>query len=257
MFEIQFKKTILHYKTHYDICMAILAVSIVISYILEVRSNLTEAEISFLKKLNFAVWVIFIIDYFTRLAYADNKIDFIKTNIIDLISILPFDYALQGLRAVRLIRIIYMLRVFIYLNRLYKRLSIIITTNDFHHVLWFTFTTIFGGAIAVSYIEDMDIGDALWWSFVTTTTVGYGDIAPSSLWGRIIAVFLMVVGIGFISTLTGTIATYFISGKHNDSYANNAIKQIINKIENFDDLTVQDINNIHAVLMALKRNSKD
>lgn len=58
--------------------------------------------------------------------------------------------------------------------------------------------------------------DALWWSIVTCTTVGYGDISPSTLPGRIIAVFLMIVGIGLISMLTGTITTYFTKIKPAD-----------------------------------------
>lgn len=52
--------------------------------------------------------------------------------------------------------------------------------------------------------------DALWWSFVTVTTVGYGDISPVSSFGRVIAGLLMAFGIGFIGMLTGTIATFFI-----------------------------------------------
>jgi len=45
---------------------------------------------------------------------------------------------------------------------------------------------------------------------VTTTTVGYGDISPHTAIGKLIAVLLMIIGIGFISMLTGTISTYFI-----------------------------------------------
>lgn len=178
---------------------------------------------------------------------------------IELISIIPFDDAFQGLRAVRLVRVLYMVRVFIYLNRLYKRLGMILTTNSFHHMLWFTFSTIFTGAIAISYIEDMDIGDALWWSFVTTTTVGYGDIAPQSGWGRLVAVVLMIIGIGFLSSLTGTIATFFISGgsKERPAYQNEAVAQIIQQLEHFSELDDSDVRQIAAVLVALKEQQSE
>ncbi len=59
------------------------------------------------------------------------------------------------------------------------------------------------------YAEKMTFLDALWWSFVTCTTVGYGDISPSSMLGRIVAVLLMLFGIGLIGMLTGSITTYF------------------------------------------------
>jgi len=64
-------------------------------------------------------------------------------------------------------------------------------------------------------VESFD--DALWWSFVTATTVGYGDISPVTTPGRIIAAILMLTGIGFIGMLTGVISTFFISKKRTNS----------------------------------------
>jgi voltage-gated potassium channel len=249
------ESNIRHYETYYDIGMSTLAIFIIVSLFMQNRASITENELSIWKELDYAVWIVFVFDYVLRFSLAKDKPHFIRTNIIELISILPFDVVFQGLRAVRIIRLIYMFRVFIYLNRLYKRLNAIITTNDFHHVLWFTFSSIFCGAIAISYIDDIDIGDALWWSFVTTTTVGYGDIAPQSLGGRIVAVCLMLIGIGFLSMLTGTIATFFINN-NKASYKNETIQQIISRLDNFSSLSIEDINDIHSVLLVLKQNQK-
>ncbi|MBP2642393.1 MAG: Ion transport 2 domain protein [Firmicutes bacterium] len=245
------KRNITYYKFIYDIAMAALALFIIATLLLQGRSGLTYDQLAIIKQTNFTIWLVFVADYIIRLLFAKNKLAFIRSNIIDLISILPFDIMFQGLRAVRLLRVFYMFRVFIYLNRLYKRLSALFTTNSFHHVLWFTFATIFGGAIAISFIEDMEIGDALWWSFVTITTVGYGDISPSSLGGRLVAVFLMIVGIGFVSTLTGTISTYFIKNQTTD-FQDTIVQQIIKKLNDFDNLTIDDINTIHSILVTLK-----
>lgn len=242
------------YKIIYDIVMAAMAVCIIVSLFLQSQSHITPEEIAFLEQVDYVIWLIFAIDYIIRLAIAKDKFYFVKANIIDLISILPFDVLFQGIRAVKFIRLLYMVRVFIYLTRVYKRLSAILVTNDFHHILWFTFVTIFIGATAIAFIEDMNIGDALWWSFVTTTTVGYGDIAPQSVWGRIVAVVLMIVGIGFISMLTGTISVFFISHQKALAYRDEHIQQIIAKLENFSELSEEDIDDIYAVLIALKRN---
>jgi voltage-gated potassium channel len=57
--------------------------------------------------------------------------------------------------------------------------------------------------------------DALWWAIVTVTTVGYGDRFPVSEGGRIVAVVLMLVGIGLIGVLTATVASVFIK-EHTD-----------------------------------------
>ena len=48
-----------------------------------------------------------------------------------------------------------------------------------------------------------EIENAFWWTIVTITTVGYGDYAPQSFYGRVLAIFLMLAGIGLVSTVTG------------------------------------------------------
>ena len=55
--------------------------------------------------------------------------------------------------------------------------------------------------------------DALWWSFVTITTVGYGDMVPVTLVGRAVAVVLMLGGIAFFSGMTANLASFLIKGK--------------------------------------------
>jgi voltage-gated potassium channel len=52
--------------------------------------------------------------------------------------------------------------------------------------------------------------DAIWWAFVTTTTVGYGDKYPVTTEGRFIAVFLMATGVGLFGTFTGFLASWFV-----------------------------------------------
>lgn len=70
------------------------------------------------------------------------------------------------------------------------------------------------GAGALDYFEP-SIGyiDALWWSIVTMTTVGYGDISPATAGGRIVAGVIMFIGIGIIGTFTATIAGIFVEKK--------------------------------------------
>lgn len=65
------------------------------------------------------------------------------------------------------------------------------------------------GAFLISAIEFQNIGDSLWWTIVTMTTVGYGDIAPTSISGRVLAIFIMLSGIILVAMVTGTISSIF------------------------------------------------
>ena len=97
-------------------------------------------------------------------------------------------------------------------------------------------------SVAISYFENMSLIESIWWSFVTATTVGYGDISPVSLGGRIIASMLMLVGIGTIGMLTGTIATYFLNPTKKTSTDNELEKYILDSKELLDSEKIEILN---------------
>jgi voltage-gated potassium channel len=71
-----------------------------------------------------------------------------------------------------------------------------------------------GAGVLVWLIDRRDfhtLGDGLWWALVTLATVGYGDIVPHTEWGRVVGAAVIVVGVTFLSVLTATITTYFVS----------------------------------------------
>ena len=70
---------------------------------------------------------------------------------------------------------------------------------------------VLGGAVGSTYFQEgQRFPDALWWAIVTLTTVGYGDISPDSMGGRLIGVVLMFFGIGVLGLFTATIAGVFV-----------------------------------------------
>ena len=70
-----------------------------------------------------------------------------------------------------------------------------------------------GAAGLIYFEENQSYPDALWWAIVTLTTVGFGDIAPQSLGGRLIGVVLMLFGIGVLGMFTATIAGVFVESR--------------------------------------------
>ena len=73
------------------------------------------------------------------------------------------------------------------------------------------------------------VWDGVWWAVVTITTVGYGDKYPKTVAGRMIGIVVMLVGIGFLSVLTATIASHFV--KTERSSETEEIIETLNRIE--------------------------
>jgi voltage-gated potassium channel len=103
------------------------------------------------------------------------------------------------------------------------RVEAILKHHSLFRVLIAVLGVLFIGAWLVLLFEDNakgsnihDYPDALWWAIVTVTTVGYGDRYPVTEGGRIVAVILMLVGIGLIGVLTATVASLFIK-EHADA----------------------------------------
>ena len=71
-----------------------------------------------------------------------------------------------------------------------------------------------GSAILMTIVDGKDfpsVGSGLWWAVQTVTTVGYGDHVPVNVPGRLVAAFVMLVGIGFLTVITAAITSTFVS----------------------------------------------
>ncbi|PQD97187.1 hypothetical protein CYL18_04765 [Pradoshia eiseniae] len=136
------------------------------------------------------------------------------------------------LRFLRLVAILNMFRKY------FPELTGILTTNGLRKMLRITGVVIMLSAIPITYLEKgiTTFAEGIWWAIVTTTTVGYGDIAPVTLGGRIVAVLLMFFGIGCIGTITGTVATYLLKGKDKD----NEKEFVKNKIDQLETLSNEE-----------------
>jgi len=195
-------------KIYYLLIAALCVVSVVFA-VIDFNRGLTKPE----QIADWTIYAFFVIDYVVRFIIADNKRLFFKENIFDLIAIIPVNSAMRVFRLarfVKLLRFVRFLRIGALSGRLLKRSSKFFDTNGFKYVLMISAVLILLASVAMTFVEKMPFLDALWWSFVTATTVGYGDLSPATGIGRMIACVLMLVGIGLIGSLTSTLTSFFI-----------------------------------------------
>ena len=192
-----------------DISLALLGFVYLALWYLKIES--TDSSIRSAMEISMITLnVLFAIDYVWRLSVANRKIDFLKNNLIELVAIVfPFFRAFRAFRVV--LAVLQLVKI-----RESRRLS----TNLFLVVA--LPLLMLGSALAildaegdVSGTKISSFNDAIWWSFSTLTTVGYGDIFPVSVEGRIVAAVLVLFGLGSLSVLTANIASWFIEADRN------------------------------------------
>lgn len=179
------------------------------------------------------VWLLFFVDVTIRILRSKDKLHYIKKHPLEVIAAIPLESIFQLARAARLFRL---LRMLLIVRRHFPHLLKILRTNGLDRVLLFSSVMLFASSVIIRHAEENidSYADGLWWSIVTVTTVGYGDIAPSTLSGRLVAIFLMVIGIGLIGMLTGSITTYFVK-KPKDGH--HTIRYIQSELDRYDELS--------------------
>ncbi|MFS0864526.1 potassium channel family protein [Fredinandcohnia sp. 179-A 10B2 NHS] len=191
------------------------------------------------------IWGIFVIDVSVRLFKSKKKWEYIKTHPFDIIAIIPLDSIFRFARFARLIRLFRLLAIF---SRL--PMGKILKTNNLDKVIVWTFLLIFIAAIPIKLLEPniATYEDAIWWAIVTATTVGYGDISPETGFGRVIAIVLMLFGIGLIGMVTGSISTYFIRDK---KVENTTVVFIKRELDRYEELSPEDIDTLVLLMKKL------
>lgn len=239
------------------IVLAIIAVSLTV---LDFNNQVTMEPGSTLYWVDLGILIIFAVDYFVRLFVSKNKKEFVKENIFGLIAIIPFNSLFRIFRAFRLFKLFRITKLsrvtkifrmgrlvkgFALLGKIKNRLNVFIHTNGLIYAFYVATISIVLGTMGIYYFEFQKLGysfgDSLWWSFVTTSTAGYGDIIPVTIPGRLIAVLLMFVGIGFVGLLTGTITTYFLNRSRSLDDDDERISEIVIDVYDLEDAEVKQI----------------
>lgn len=184
------------------------------------------------------IYIIFVLDYIIRLLIAEKKNEFIRKNIFDLIAIVPLNSAFRVFRIFKFSKILKFTKLFrisSFSARALSKAKRFLNTNGFKYVLCLAFVSILISSFAMMYFENMNFQDSLWWSFVTATTVGYGDLSPTTGAGRIIASLLMLVGIGLIGSLTSSITSFFLHDGTKKAYNSDKIDMVMTLYDQLSD----------------------
>ncbi len=159
---------------------------------------------------NWLIWLAFAAELVVMLALVADRRRWLREHPLDVAIVVltpPFlPEALQALRVFRLLRLLRLLVVVRYARRVF-------TAGGLRYVGVLALVTAFGGGTAFAAAEGRDVStwDGIWWALATMTTVGYGDFYPETTLGRIIAIAVMLVGIGVLTLVIGASAERFVA----------------------------------------------
>lgn len=205
----------------FDIFIQILIILSIIAFSIETMPNLESTTVSFLKQFEIFSISIFTIEYLIRIYTAEKKLSYIFSffGIIDLLSILPFYLTffidLRSLKAFKLFRIFRLLKLVRYNKTLEKFLKAIYSVKE-EFIIFFMFTIIifYLASVGIYYFEHeaqpkvfSSIFDSIWWAVATLTTVGYGDVYPITVGGKIFTTIILLIGLSIVSIPAGIIAS--------------------------------------------------
>ena len=169
--------------------------------------------------------VIFIIDWVKRYRMAEKKWKYSLINSLDLLASFPFLFTSQYVQFIRFVRLLRVIKIIGGINRIVYYLS---TNKIYAGKLLFSITfmlIMIISPIMILYVEE-GVGNiktaeqALWWSYCTLSTIGYGDFYPVTKVGRILAVFVSAGGISLFGLLSGLIIERFVNNHKNEEDTN-------------------------------------
>lgn len=220
------------YEGKTALAMVILALGYLVVYSFYVLDpNLTTSDRSALNTVMNVIWGIFIVDLTTRTILAPRHIAYLVHHPIDVLAV--------AVPAFRVLRVLRVLTAGQWLISRGSRLRIGRTATAV--VIAVVFIT-YLAALAVLNAERgakgatiETFGDALWWALVTMSTVGYGDYTPVTDNGRIIAVGIMIVGVGLLGLVGASVASAVVSrlsGKQQQGQdeVRSEIKQLLSEV---------------------------
>jgi|TARA_B110000908_G_scaffold48936_1_gene59736 voltage-gated potassium channel len=192
-----------------------------LAFTIETFPDNSKVTIELLNTFEFLCVIVFSIEYLLRVIVSKKPLKYIFSfyGIIDFLAIFPFYlksiYDLRALRAFRIFRIFRALKLIRY-NRALNRFNIASKIVKEELILFLILTSIFVfiASAGIYFFENeaqpenfSSVIHSGWWAIVTLTTVGYGDVYPITVGGKIFTTFIVLIGVGIVTIPAGLVAS--------------------------------------------------
>jgi voltage-gated potassium channel len=170
---------------------------------------------------NWVIWALFAAELAAVLVFAPRKRAALRAHWLDVaIVVLTIPLLGKALAWIRFARFIRLARFVVIVARALQAERRLTSGDSLRVASILTVTAIIvAGAAQQAASNDFDtLWDGVWWAIETVSTVGYGDIYPQTVQGRLIALVLMFVGIGFLSLLTAAFASRFVKQERSEEH---------------------------------------
>ena len=201
-----------------------------VTFSIDTLPNLSKDLKQILYLVEIITVVIFSFEYLLRFLLDKKKLKFIFSfyGLVDLLAILPFylstGYDLRSIRIFRLLRLVRILKLFKY-NQAIKRFhrALVIAKEELILFGFVAAIMLYLSAVGIYYCESdaqpeqfSSVFHSLWWSVTTLTTVGYGDMYPITVGGKIFTFFILTIGLGIVAVPTGLLASALSEARKQD-----------------------------------------
>ena len=207
----------------FQLMILVLSFYVIGALAVDVFYELSEEMSRLLHYIDLVVCGFFFLDFAVRFRAARNKWRFMRWGWIDLLASIPAGALFAG-RLVRVVQVIRLLRAIKSMNMIWRILFRNRAEGLFASVATATLLLVALGSMTMLMVESPNpessidtAEEALWWAFVTVTTVGYGDYYPITTLGRTVAVALMIAGVGLFGSFAAYISSLFIGDQEDEN----------------------------------------
>lgn len=208
----RFNRFVARHEVAWELGMAALAIAYVgIGF---AGDAATASGRGYFELADLVLTVIFVVEFAARFSATYDRVAYLRGHWIDLFALIP---VARGVRVLRLLRLLRLVRAF---AGVYRALQHFERMARHRGLAWLFIAWLGVMVICSAFLYTAEVGinqaiaspfDALWWGVTTLTTVGYGDVVPKTVEGKVAASALMILGITLFSAITATVTSFMLT----------------------------------------------